>query len=207
MKRAVLLVLLALALPVTAFAGSSIDFTNTNGTLSGSSAGLTLSGSSITQITGWNGQTYSGNLGTYSLSIGALTSGTLSMGGTFSGGSITLVGNGTDGLPNGTIFSGTFTGPVTLTLQTLANGTHQYTLSGFFNGTLNGPNGSVNASGNTYITLNTGSGYFNGNWKIQGGYTTINTGIVPEPATLGLFGSGLVGLAILFRHRAKKHSS
>ena len=48
MKRIVMMALLALALPVAAFAGN-VDFTNNGGTLAGSSAGLTLSGSELTQ--------------------------------------------------------------------------------------------------------------------------------------------------------------
>jgi hypothetical protein len=72
-----------------------------------------------------------GNLGTVTLTTGALISGTLQMGGTFAaGGSFTITGNGSDGLPNGTIFSGTFNAPVTWTLITLGNGTHNYTLTG-----------------------------------------------------------------------------
>ena len=47
MKRIVLLFLLALALPMAAFASNSFDFTNAGGTLSGSSAGLTLTGSTL----------------------------------------------------------------------------------------------------------------------------------------------------------------
>ena len=44
MKRIVLMALLALALPVAAFA-NNVDLGNSGGTLSGSTAGLTLSGS------------------------------------------------------------------------------------------------------------------------------------------------------------------
>lgn len=204
MKRAALLILLVLALPLGAFAGSSIDFTNSNGTLSGTSSGLQLTGSTISQVTGWNGQTYSGNLGSFALTTGALT-GSLQMGGTFAGGTITLTGNGTDGLPNGTIFNGTFSGPLTWSMTTLANGTHQYTLSGDFSGSLYGSYGGQTVTGNTYITLNTGSGYFNGWSKIEGGYTTLNVGVVPEPTTLGLFGTGLLGLGILLRRKSKHH--
>ena len=40
MKRMVLMVLLALALPMAAFASSSVDFTNSGGTLSGGGEGL-----------------------------------------------------------------------------------------------------------------------------------------------------------------------
>ena len=51
MKRILWVVLLAtLALPLAAFADSSIDFTNAGGTLSGGSAGLTLSDSTLIAI-------------------------------------------------------------------------------------------------------------------------------------------------------------
>ena len=43
MKRIVLLALLALALPMAAFADSSIDFGNLTGTLSGSTVGMAVS--------------------------------------------------------------------------------------------------------------------------------------------------------------------
>ena len=51
MKRIVMMALLALALPVAAFAGN-VDFNNTGGTLAGTNAGLTLSGSALTGVTG-----------------------------------------------------------------------------------------------------------------------------------------------------------
>jgi hypothetical protein len=47
MKKILLLAVLALALPTALFAGSSVDFTNSGGMLSGSSSGLTLSGSTL----------------------------------------------------------------------------------------------------------------------------------------------------------------
>ena len=54
MKRVVLMVALALAVPVAAFAGN-VDFANNSGTLTGSSAGLTLSGSELTSVSGLGG--------------------------------------------------------------------------------------------------------------------------------------------------------
>jgi hypothetical protein len=53
MKKILLLAVLALALP-TAMFGSSIDYTNSGGTLSGSSAGLSLSGSVLISVNGLN---------------------------------------------------------------------------------------------------------------------------------------------------------
>src|ERR1700751_1686039 len=55
-KKVLLLAVLALALPLAAFAsGASVGFTNTGGTLTGSSAGLSLSGSTLTVVNGLNG--------------------------------------------------------------------------------------------------------------------------------------------------------
>ena len=55
MKKILLLAVLALALPTAMFAGSSVDYTNSGGTLSGSSAGLSLSGSVLIAVNGLNG--------------------------------------------------------------------------------------------------------------------------------------------------------
>jgi hypothetical protein len=197
MRRVLLLVLLALALPTMTWASSSIDFTNSGGTLSGSSSsGLSLSGSTLIAVNGLNGGgLITGNLGTLSLSTGALTSGSLTMGnGTFAaGGSFIITGNGTNGVPNGVIFNGTFSSPVSWTLVTLANGTHNYTLSG----AIVGPS-AVGAT--VQLTVNTGEGFFNGSVGISSGDTSLS---VPEPGTLGLLGTGLVGIGGLMRRRLR----
>src|SRR5262249_5059394 len=134
MKRFALLFLLALALPMAAFANNSVDFTNAGGTLSGSSAGLALTGSTLISQ-GSSGGMITGDLGTLTFSTAGLSSGDLQQGATFmAGGSFIVTGNGTNGIHNGTIFNGTFSGPVTWTLVTLADGTHNYTLSGALTG-------------------------------------------------------------------------
>jgi hypothetical protein len=200
MKRILLMALLALALPMAAFANNSVDFTNSGGTLSGSSTGLTLSGSELIAVNGLNGLgLVTGNLGSVGFTTGALTSGSLQMGGAFSaGGTFTIVGNGTGGIPNGTIFTGTFSGPVTWTLVTLANGTHNYTLSGSLSGTWY--TGSTVYGATVQLTINTGKGFFNGSTKISSGDTNI---VVPEQGTLTLLGTGLVGLAGVLRRKLK----
>lgn len=201
MKRVVLLALLALALPLSAFAGS-VDFTNSGGTLSGTNAGLTLTGSQVIAVNGFNGLglVTGNNLGGMSFSTGSLLSGSLQMGGTFAGGgSFVITGNGSNGLPSGAIFTGSFNGDVTWTLVTLANGTHNYTLVGAITGTWY--NGATVNGATVQLTINTGRGFFNGSTLISSGDTNIAT--VPEPGTLGLIGTGLVGLAGVLRKKLK----
>jgi hypothetical protein len=203
MKRILLMVLLALALPMAAFANNSVDFTNSGGALSGSSAGLTLSGSALIAVNGLNGMPLiTGNLGTVSFSTGALLSGDMQTNtSTFAaGGSFIITSNGSSGLPSGVLFNGTFDGPVSWTEVTLANGTHNYTLTGSLTGTWY--NGTTVFGATVQLTINTGKGLFNGSTTISSGDTNINT-VVPEPGSLTLLGTGLVGLAGLLRRKMK----
>lgn len=196
---ATLFLLGSLMIPAASFADSSVDFSNSGGTLTGSSAGFSLSGSTLIAITGFNGNgLVTGDLGTVTFTTGALTGGSLDMGGTFAaGGSFTIAGNGTNGVPSGTLFTGSFSGPVTWTLMDLANGTHNYTLTGALTGTANG----VMVAGVTVqLTINTGKGFFNGTTMIAGGDTTI-VGSVPEPSSIALFGTGMVGLVGMLRRK------
>jgi hypothetical protein len=201
-RTKILLALLVLALPLAAFAGSSVDFTNSGGTLSGTNSGLTLGGSTLIAVNGLGGGLITGNnLGTLSFSTGALSSGSLQMGGTFAaGGTFMITGNGTDGIPTGTLFTGAFTGPVSWTLITLANGTHNYTLTGSLSGTWY--NGSTIGGATVQLTINTGKGFFNGKTTISSGDTNFSTS-VPEPGSLGLLGTGLIGIAGMVRHKLR----
>jgi len=207
MKRVLFwFLLLALALPTAAFA-NSIDFSNLGGTLKGSNAGLSLGGSTLIVAKGPN-ILLTGDLGTVSFSTGALSSGSLAMGGTFAaGGTFTITGNGTSGIPNGVIFNGTFSGPVTWSMITLANGTHNYTLTGALTGTWF--NGTPVVGASVQLTLNTGLGFFNGSATLSSGNTEITGNglpltVVPEPASITLFGTGLLSLVGMMRRKLKR---
>jgi hypothetical protein len=195
MKRIVLMALLALALPLAAFAGSTTDFTNHGGTLTGSTAGLSLTGSALVAVTGG----FTGNLGTVSFSTGSYmsTAGSVS---TFNGGgSFSIVGNGSNGFTSGAVFTGSFSGPVTLTfVKAQPNGGNLYEIQGSLTGTLNGQV----ASGMTiqdYVF--TGKNGWMGTSTLGSGDTFLTP--VPEPGTLGLLGTGLVGLAGVVRRKLK----
>src|SRR6266478_5188610 len=92
MRRVVLLTILALALPIAAFCDSNVDFNSSHGTLTGSLAGLQLTGSTLIGVTGLYGNP-TGNLGMVSFTTGALLTGDLSAGATFSGAGGTRTGH------------------------------------------------------------------------------------------------------------------
>src|SRR5579862_6369382 len=187
-KKIMLLAVLALALPLAAFASSSIDTTNVGGTLTGSASGLSLSNSTLTQVSGLFGSSgliQGSDLGTVSFTTGALTSGSLTGGNaTFAaGGSFAITGNGVNGVPNGVIFSGTFANPVTVT-ENCIGAACSYQISGAVSGTLY--TGFKTAAFTTVITVATHKGPL-----VNGGSATVEsvdtTIVVPEPGTLSLF--------------------
>lgn len=196
-KKILILSILALALPMAAFADSQLDFNNSGGTLVGGSSGLSLTGSTLSAsgAGGWGGF----NLGTLSFSTGSLTSGNASWGGTFSGGGNVTI----SGIGGGVVFSGTFSGPVNWNMTTGIDGTHTYTLSGIVNGTAAG--GISVGDVNVTFSINTGKGYFSGQAGRVGGNTTVTLVTqVPEPGSLTLMGMGMLGLGGAVRRKLRK---
>jgi PEP-CTERM motif len=78
----------------------------------------------------------------------------------------------------------------------LANGTHNYTLSGTLSGTTASGFSTIGVT--VQLTINTGKGFFNGRTRISSGDTNV---VVPEPGSLSLLGTGLIGLAGLVRRK------
>jgi len=198
MKKILLLVVLALAVPAASLASNVVDFSN-KGKISGSSSGLMLS-STLTAVNGLNGGgLITGHLGSVQFTTGALLSGSLAMGGMFAaGGSLTITGNGTHGIPNGTLFTGTFSGPVTWTLITAANGTHNYDLMGTVTGELDG---IAHVGAIVQLTASTGSHFFTGHPIDSSGNTALSP--IPEPGSLSLLGTGVLALAGFLRRKGK----
>jgi hypothetical protein len=228
MKRLALATALVMALPLAAFAHSTClhcplyvnsDGTliasvpglsqagvpyigwldNSGGTLTGTDAGLTLTGSSLTEIRGISGA----DLGTVTITAGALWTGSLQNGGEFSATGSSLIITLNPGVlggklsGGGILYSGTFlNGGVGWIPNPYDPG--YYFLGGTAYGTLaNGTHGQA------FVFYEE----FYGSISSNGVFTGTNVGgqidVVPEPGTLGLFVTGLIGMGGAVRRKMK----
>jgi len=194
------LALLALLLPIAARA-DGIDLSNQFGTVTIANSGISTIGSELMSFNGIQaGKNHS--LGTVSFSTGALISGDIWNGGTFSdvGSTFFVTGKGNYGQPKGTIFDGTFLGPISWTLIASNKQFNEYQLTGEIVGQI--WTGRT-VTGSTTQTIYT---YWNQEkvdhkGGIHLGSTHLNT---PEPSTLGLLGTGLVAIAGMFRRKLSR---
>ncbi|HYM75112.1 MAG TPA: PEP-CTERM sorting domain-containing protein [Candidatus Dormibacteraeota bacterium] len=166
---------------------------------------LSLSNAELIRIGNLTGS----NLGFINFTTGDMTSGSsLGMGGTFAaGGTFTITGT-YGNITNGTLFSGTFSGPVTWTLNSATNCTScTYTLSGVLSGTWF-VKGMQSTTGATVQIDFTSNGLYKGG-KITdvGGVSYVNIPAIPEPASIGFVGTGLIAMGLLVRRRAKGAAS
>lgn len=206
MKRVLWMALLTLALPVAAFAGT-VDFSAQSGTLSGSSSGLMLMGQQVNSIAGLTPSTLQGSdLAVISFNTGALTSTGTGTWTFASGGSFTITAENIPGIANGTvIFAGTFdcgNGGICTFSETnpsKTSGNHIYAL----NGTISGKwyNGLTVSGFTMQATVSTGLGFWDGaSVPVISGDTQFTT---PEPGSLMLMGTGLIGLGGVLRRKLK----
>jgi hypothetical protein len=205
MRRVVVLALLLLVLPIAASA-SGIDIGNKGGTVTISNSGVFSHGSFLIQFNQHVAQ--KGHpFGYVGFGTGALSSGSIWTGGTFSdaGSYFNVVGKGGyPGVPKGAIFTGAFVGPINWTVVS-ATGKgcptqpciYVFTLAGNLQGQL-WTGQSVTGSTTQTITV------LYGQWT-RDGKGDVNLGgshfVTPEPGTLALLGTGLVGVATIVRRK------
>jgi hypothetical protein len=176
MRRVILLALLALALPTLALADSITDFAGYGTSAAGTATmtGTVTSGGSLDITTALTDVNGVATTGTISWNTGALTGSGSSF--TYTGGTLNIMSGATT-LFNGT-FSSTVPGTVTVTPVSI-----------LISGAL------ANGGGTETITISK-----SGAFTVSADIGVVTT---PEPGTLGLIGTGLIGLAGLARRKLR----
>ncbi|HEY6338469.1 MAG TPA: PEP-CTERM sorting domain-containing protein [Candidatus Sulfotelmatobacter sp.] len=201
MRRILFVALLALALPMAAFANStSTDFVAISGpgSLVGiGGTGSTFGGSStIIGALGYDGRGIitGADMGTLSFTTGGLLSHSGNLFTYAGGGTFTISGSGA-GLPSGVLFSGTFSGKVTV--EMFSNGGYGLVCEPLeFGGcSVNGTWSNGQKASGGFALSSDSSGLF--------AYVNLQTPVVPEPGTLSLLGTGLLGLGMVVRRKLR----
>jgi hypothetical protein len=198
MRRVVVLVLLALALPIAAWA-DGITLTNQFGTVSVSAAGISSFGSQLKSFNGISAAP-GHSLGSVTFTTGAMNGGTLAGGGSFSsvGSTFSVIGKGNWAHGHNTaIFTGSFTGNISWSLTAVSGQLKTFTMIGAISGQLWDGRTVTGTTQQTIFVLNNNQ-FLQGKGHIHAGTTNLT---VPEPGTLGLLGTGLVGIAGMFRRK------
>ena len=201
----VVLGLCALLIPMPAWA-DPIVLTNQGGTVGITNSGVVTSGSTLIGVRLYGFNAPPGNsLGSVSFSTGALTSGSLLGGGAFSstGSSFVVTGAGTYGVPTGTIFSGSFVGPIDWTLVTHPGNSEIFDLTGEVRGMLyTGRIEVVTTTQVIYVNRNQWNQNQQGSIltsRTRGGLGNLSAG--PEPGTRWTFATGLIVIAGTMRRK------
>jgi hypothetical protein len=199
-RMAIVFSLCSLLSPMAAWADTLI-FINQLGSVTLSETGIVSTQSQITEFYHDGEKSpHRNDLGWVSFSTGTLASGSLLGGGTFSsnGSSFIVTGFGQHGLPNGTIFSGSFYGPIYWTLVKQSGDHYTFDLSGGVTGMLyNGR--TVEGATNQTISVNLGNPNLG---NIHSGRSGFGGGLsTPEPGTLLLFSSGLTVMVGVMRRK------
>ncbi len=198
--------LLLLLLPTSVWA-NSVAWQNVGGQITASGNAVSLNGSTMSGIVPTSSASSGFSGDAFSFTTGPLISGTLSGGGTFAaGGFITISGTGTNGIPLGVVFHGSFTGPTawTATWNSTAGPNHDgrwyYSLAGSFAGVLsNGQHVSGKVTEDTFDVP--GGKSFDSSVNLNSGVLNIS---VPEPQTLSMMCTGLLAIGAFFRRQQSR---